>query len=244
MLYYYENEIGFNAVEINYTYYRQPTARSMANMVRNTHRDFQFTVKAYREMTHDILDDNNRIRDNRDIFKDFLAGIEPLVVNKRLGCVLAQFPVMFDRNPHNLDYMAEFKRRMGPVPVVIEFRNSSWVTPEVFGFLRSQDLGYCIVDEPKLPRLMPFVEEITSNIAYLRLHGRNPHWFNAPVAERYNYIYTEDELRGFVPKIREISSKAGATFVFFNNCHGGKAAKNALKMMELLEIGPNTNKLL
>lgn len=240
MLAYYEQELGFNTVEINFTYYRQPAAKTIANMVRKTHRDFQFTVKANKSMTHDLWDEAGRPKNNQDAFKEFLAGIEPLVVNQQLGAVLAQFPVMFDNNEENRDYLAQFKERMGQIPLVIEFRNNSWEKQETYQLLKDYSLSLCSVDEPKLPRLMPMITEVTGDIGYFRFHGRNPHWFNAPVAERYNYLYNKEELKEFIPKIRKVAAKTTSTYLFFNNCHGGQAVKNALQLMELLEIKPNT----
>ncbi len=243
MLTYYEQELGFNTVELNFTYYRQPTAKTMTSMVRKTRRDFQFTVKAYKGMTHDIKDENGRSIDNRETFKEFLAGIEPLVVNHQLGGVLAQFPVMFHKNRENMEYLEQFKERMGQIPVVVEFRNGSWVKEEAYQFLKKQSLSLCSVDEPKLPRLMPLITEVTGDIGYFRFHGRNPNWFNSSVAERYNYLYNKEELEEFVPKIRQVATKTKTTYLFFNNCHGGKAVKNALQLMELLEIEPTVKKL-
>ena len=205
-------------------------------MVRNTHKDFQFTVKAYRGMTHEIWDENKKFKDNKGVFDAFLAGIEPLAVNNKLGCVLAQFPVMFGKNEQNRDYLALFRERMGKLPVVIEFRNQSWVGDDTYSLLGSRKLGFCIVDEPKLPHLMPLVEEATDDIGYFRFHGRNPHWFNMPASERYNYLYNDKELSEFMPKINKIAAKTKTTFVFFNNCHGGQAVKNALRLTELLGI--------
>jgi len=81
-------------------------------------------------------------------------------------------------------------------------------------------------------------------IGYFRFHGRNPDWFKATVAERYNYLYNKEELKEFIPKIRQVAAKAKTTYLFFNNCHWGKAVKNALQLMELTEIKPLTGKLL
>ncbi|MDD5132570.1 MAG: DUF72 domain-containing protein [bacterium] len=240
---YYEQELGFNAVELNFTYYRQPVAKVITSMVRKTRRDFQFTVKANKGMTHDLKTEDGRPVNNQDIFKGFLAGIEPLVVNNQLGAVLAQFPVMFNDSEENRNYLVRFKERMGQIPVIVEFRNNSWEKPDTYQFLKSNSLGLCSVDEPKLPRLMPMVTEVTGDTGYFRFHGRNPHWFNTTVAERYNYLYNKEELEEFVPKIRQVSAKTKTTYLFFNNCHGGKAVKNALQLMELLEIKPNTAKL-
>jgi len=81
---------------------------------------------------------------------------------------------------------------------------------------------------------MPYLPRATFEIGYFRLHGRNPNWFNVPTSVRYDYLYSEGELKKFIPDIKDISKKTGKTFVFFNNCHAGSAAKNAAQMAKLL----------
>ncbi|MCM8788832.1 MAG: DUF72 domain-containing protein, partial [Candidatus Omnitrophica bacterium] len=103
-------------------------------------------------------------------------------------------------------------------------------------FLKKNNIAFCAVDEPRLPRLMPLEDVVTSNISYLRCHGRNPNWFNAPVSERYNYNYSEQELVELEKIARSMMKKAEVSFIFFNNCHAGHAAKNAMKFAELLGI--------
>jgi uncharacterized protein YecE (DUF72 family) len=100
---------------------------------------------------------------------------------------------------------------------------------------RELAFGYCIVDEPKLKGLLPFSPHLTSNTGYFRFHGRNTNWFNEPMEVRYDYLYSRQELSEFVAPIRDIARRASATYVFFNNCHAGKAVKNALMMIEILK---------
>ena len=108
---------------------------------------------------------------------------------------------------------------------------------KTFGLLRANGIGYCAVDEPPLERLMPFVNAVTSDIAYLRLHGRNMNWFKVSAGERYNYLYSDDELAKFIPEIEKISGNSKKAYIFFNNCHIGFAARNAQRMKELLGMG-------
>ena len=108
-----------------------------------------------------------------------------------------------------------------------EFREVEKSLIESFEFLKENDLGYCAVDEPKLPRLMPFVNEVTTNIGYLRFHGRNTNWFNASTSERYNCLYSDDELKEFIPETDKIGANSEKACLFFNNCHEGKADRNA-----------------
>ncbi len=237
MLPYYERTLGFDTVEINFTYYQLPAPRSFEAMIRKTTPGFEFVVKANREMTHDMIDKKTwTLGDNREAFEKFNYGLTPLVENGRLGCVLAQFPVFFFPKKENGEYLLTFKERMGEIPLVIEFRNKAWLTDRSFESLEENGLGYCVVDEPSLPRLVPFVPRATSQLAYFRFHGRNKNWFNVPTSERYNYLYSHKELEEFVPSVKEIAEDSKKTYVFFNNCHNGQAAQNAQTMKKLLGL--------
>lgn len=237
MLPYYEKEMGFECLEINSTYYALPSQRSMEGMVRKTSSDFKFTVKAFRGMTHEIWEEGNRrLLDNREVFEKFNFSLAPLREAGRLSCILAQFPPWFLPSRENLDYLNAFRERMYGTPVVVEFRNLAWHKDSTLEFLKKNGLGYCVVDEPRLPRLMPFSPRATSFIGYFRFHGRNPNWFHVPVSVRYDYLYKDEELEKFVNPILEIEGLTHETFVFFNNCHGGSAVKNALRLGEMLGL--------
>ena len=94
-----------------------------------------------------------------------------------------------------MGYLERFKEEMSGVPLVYEFRNRMWMKEQTFQFLERNGIGFCIVDEPKLPKLMPYLPKATSEIGYFRLHGRNTNWFNVPMKVRYDYLYTEEELK-------------------------------------------------
>jgi len=237
-LQYYEQALGFDAVELNFTYYTMPTARTLESMVHRTGSDFTFVVRSHRAMTHEIWQDETRkvLRDTSEAFRTFGEGIRPLVEARRLGCVLIQFPVFFYPVPASFEYLRRLPELLPGVPLVIEFRNRSWLRDTAFQLLEETGMGFCIVDEPRLARLMPFEPRRTARIAYCRLHGRNPNWFNAPREERYNYFYSGQELGEFVPPLRSVASGAKNTFVFFNNCHAGSAARNALMMKQMLGL--------
>ncbi|MBM4341312.1 MAG: DUF72 domain-containing protein [Deltaproteobacteria bacterium] len=235
MLSFYEKELGFNALEVNFTYYTLPSQKSFAAMSQKTSDDFEFVVKAYKGMTHEIRDrETGELINNEETFKKFKYSLEPLRSKGKLAGILAQFPYGFFPNRENFGYLEKFKEEMGDVPLVFEFRNENWFRDTTFELLEKKGIGFCIVDEPKLPKLMPYIPRATSEIGYFRLHGRNPSWFNVPASVRYDYLYSEKELKEFVPDIQDISKKAAKTFVFFNNCHAGSAAKNAAQMAKLL----------
>ncbi len=174
---FYEQELGFKALEVNFTYYRLPSQKSLAGMSRKTSADFQFVVKAHKDMTHELRDGSTGgLRDTREAFKKFSFCLEPLAQDKKLAAVLMQFPYSFSPAPDSLDYIKKARDLLDPVNLVVEFRNSRWVREETWQFLRDNGMGYCAVDEPQLTGLLPFVPVCTSDTGYIRLHGRNRNW--------------------------------------------------------------------
>jgi uncharacterized protein YecE (DUF72 family) len=235
MLSFYERELGFNALEVNFTYYALPSQKSFLAMSQKTTKDFEFVVKSFKGMTHEIRDkETGEILDNQEVFKKFKYSLIPLLEEGKLACVLAQFPYGFFPNKLSLDYLKRFREEMLDIPLVFEFRNQIWLKDQTFQFLERNKIGFCVVDEPKLPKLMPYLPKATSEIGYFRFHGRNPNWFNAPTSIRYDYLYSEKELKEFIPDIKDISKRTAKTLVFFNNCHAGSAAKNAAQMARML----------
>lgn len=240
-LVYYNRNLGFDCLEVNVTYYTLISPKSAEAMEKKTDENFEFIVKCYKGITHDPFDYKlEKKPDEKTIdehFKRFIDSVEPFFSKRKLGCILLQFPVFFYPGDKEKDYILNCKEKLKNFPLVIEFRNSKWAKNETFEFLKNNNLSYCVVDEPPLKNLMPFVNEVTGEIAYLRLHGRNKNWFNAKdSSSRYDYFYSDDELKSFLPEIKKMSGKAMKTYIFFNNCHSGSAAKNAAKMKDLLKI--------
>jgi uncharacterized protein YecE (DUF72 family) len=143
----------FNTTKINYTYYRMPAARTLAAMASKVHDNFVFTIKASKELTHEWeAEEGGATPEN---FLLFRQAIQPLIDEGKFGAVLAQFPNSFKPIPENRDYLSLFRDRMGDLPVVVEFRNSAWVTDDTMELLRRNNLGYCYVDEPRMKGLIP-----------------------------------------------------------------------------------------
>jgi uncharacterized protein YecE (DUF72 family) len=227
MLYLYAQH--FNTVEINSSYYRIPPAAVFYHLQKKVPDNFKFSVKANQEMTH--------IRkNNQGLFQEFKASLQPLLDNGKLGCVLAQFPYSFYYNKNNQDYLSYIRENLNEFPLVVEFRNVYWIREEVFDFLRKNKIGFCAVDQPSLKGLISPLAMTTSNLGYIRFHGRNKEkwWQHEQAYQRYDYLYSEQELKEWVPKIKTISSKTTDQYIFMNNHYKGKAAKNALMMMSLL----------
>src|SRR4030042_5098429 len=124
---YYARE--FNSLELNSTFYALPKLSVMEAMVDKTGEGFLFSVKANQEMTH-------QRQQNNSVFVAFIHVLQPFIDAGKLGCVLAQFPYSFHFNNQNRDYLEFFRERLSDLPVVLEFRNSQWLKPEVFDWLR------------------------------------------------------------------------------------------------------------
>ena len=220
----------FDTCELNFTYYRIPNARTLSSMVSKSGGRVEFVLKANQEMTH------TRKAGEED-YRAFREALMPLIDAGTFGGILAQFPYSFRSSPENGDYLKRLRDRFEGLPIVAEFRNRAWIRDETFALLREQGIGFCCVDEPRLKGLMPSVAEVTSELGYVRFHGRNAaKWWNHERAEqRYDYLYTERELREWLPKIKQIDSRAQKTFVFMNNHFESKAVKNAMMLLDLLE---------
>ena len=219
----------FKVVEINSTYYAIPKPATFERMAENTPPDFGFMVKAYSGMTHERTD-------NKSVFDQFEEAIQPLVEAQKFKGVLAQFPWSFKNVEENRKYLKMFRDRLAKYPLIVEFRHISWTSEPMFSFLRELGISYCAVDEPNLPGLVPPNVEATSNLGYVRFHGRNAKtWWGGDSAQRYNYLYTEQELQEWSPKIKQLAASTDETYVFFNNCHAGFAAKNAKTMEGILQ---------
>ncbi len=223
----------FNALEINFTYYRLPNARTLEGMAKKVPRGFLFTVKATQEMTH--------ARDaDAALFAQFRHALLPLIESKKFGAVLAQFPSSFRNTAASADYLRQFRERLADLPVVIELRHAEWLKDETFTLLRELAFGFCCVDEPRLKGLMPPIAEATADIAYVRFHGRNAKkwWQHAQAYERYDYTYSQEELFEWLPKIQKLQDAAPTTYLFANNHYRGQGIETARQLrLMLLDVG-------
>lgn len=219
MLPYYEKGLGFKALEVNFTYYAMPSRRTMDSFARRTSGDFAFVVKAHKGMTHEP---GSNLKDECRRFKEALVPL-----GESLKALLFQFPYAFRPGSSSVDYLRSLRDEFAGFRTVIEFRNAAWMSGETMDMLQRLDWAYSVVDEPRLKGLVPFYPGVTSGTGYFRFHGRNPKWFGTSVDVRYDYLYSAQELAGFVDAVLDVSRRAGSTFVFFNNCHAGKAAINA-----------------
>lgn len=220
----------FPTLELNVTFYRVPSARTVAGWAEKTPEGFLFAVKAFQGLTHD--------RQAPD-FAGFVGALEPLSESGKLGCVLAQFPYSFHNNADNRGYLERLRAGLADLPLVVEFRNAGWVHAATFDLLRGLRVGFCCVDEPALKGLMPRVSVATGPLGYLRFHGRNEgKWFEHDQAwQRYDYRYSREELGEWVPRLRQLEEETEVTLVYFNNHFRGQAVQGARDLLSLLGSG-------
>lgn len=224
-------------VEINVTFYRQPDPASAQSWVRRVagQRDFRFTAKLCRTFTHPSWgtgrtgsQESVDLRAEADRYRE---GIDPIAGAGLLGAVLAQFPQSFHDRDENRQHLEKLRALLPELPLVAEFRHRSWDHDGALRFLHQLGVGFCNLDQPALGATLRPTGHVTSRIAYIRLHGRNAeNWFRdgVPVASRYDYLYSAEELRPWVERAERIRDRAEEIFIVANNHYRGKGPANAL----------------
>jgi len=264
----------FDSVEVDSTYYRLPAEEMVQRWAERTPERFVMHIKAFGLMTrHPVkleqlptdlrddapVDEKGRVdrppREYRaEVFRRFLAALEPLRAQEKLGGILFQFPSYVVRKEASLDYLRWAREQLGDDEMLVEFRHSSWFTDdardETLSFLEDIGATHVVVDAPRIEgakNVAPTVLGLTSPTLYVRFHGRNAGTWNkrgGSAAERFDYLYSDDELSEWVPPLRELGGKADQAFAFFNNNssspdgRGGRiaqAAANANALRKLLE---------
>ena len=175
------------------------------------------------------------------IWSMHIEALRPLAEAGKLGCMLFQFPPWFRKNRASVDYLRELRECL-PWPIAVEFRGGGWMEAErqsrTLKLLEDLGLAYVSVDEPQgFPSSTPPVVACTAELAMLRLHGHNAETWEKPnitAAERFRYLYTEDELRGWVGPARALAEQAEQVHVLMNNCYRDYAIRNACQLAALL----------
>jgi uncharacterized protein YecE (DUF72 family) len=225
----------FSAVEIDSTYYAIPKPALFEGMVARTPTDFRFTVKAPGSVTH-LPSGASADKADFDAFSECVA---PLARAGRLGAVLVQFPGAFRPSREAWHRLRSIRDRWLELPLVAEFRSGDWQRDDALREVRDLGFGWCNVDEPRLGPLMHPSAETTSAIGYVRFHGRNAEkWWkqDRSPAERYDYLYSVEQMTEWLPLIARVESRTRDTYVFFNNHRNGQAGVNAWQMAELLGV--------
>ena len=265
----------FDTVEVDSTYYRLPGESMVEGWAERTPPGFTMHVKAFGLMTrHPVkievlpedlraempVDEKGRVdrppRELRgEVFRRFLAALEPLRRAGKLGGILFQFPSYVVFKDSSLEYLEWAREQVGGDEMLVELRHRSWLDDEhraeTLSFLERIGATYVTVDAPKsaeAKNLVPTVPAVTSRTAYVRFHGRNLATWNkrgGSAAERFDYLYSEEELAEWVPALKELAGEAQQAFALFNNnataadphnpmARVSQAATNAFQLRTLL----------
>jgi uncharacterized protein YecE (DUF72 family) len=267
----------FDTVEVDSTFYRLPSESMVQGWAERTPAEFTMHVKAFGLMTrHPVkveaippelrdempVDERGRVdrppRELRgEIFRLFLAALEPLRSEGKLGGILFQLPPYVVYKEASLEYLEWARDQIGGDEMLVEFRHRSWLDDvhraESLAFLERIGAGYVTVDAPRSDtarNLVPTVVATTSPTAYVRFHGRNLATWNkrgGSAAERFDYLYSDAELGEWVEPLRELAGSSEQAYAFFNNNASSEdpenpmrrvsqAATNARQLRRLLDV--------
>jgi uncharacterized protein YecE (DUF72 family) len=267
----------FDTVEVDSTYYRLPAEEMVRRWAERTPDDFVMHVKAFGLMTrHPVklealppdlrdeapTDDKGRVeRPSREfrgeVFRRFLEALEPLRSAGKLGGILFQFPSYVVYKDRSLEYLQWAREQVGDDEMLVEFRHVSWFDDEhrdeTLRFLEQLGATNVIVDAPRIEgakNLAPTVLALTSPTLYVRFHGRNADTWNkrgGSASERFDYLYSTEELEEWVDPLRELAGQAEQAYAFFNNNatspdgRGGRMAQAAANAKELQRLLQSAN---
>jgi len=224
----------FDTIEINTSFYQPLRPELGAQWVDRVAANprFLFTAKLWQKFTHEsgaTAEDERAVRE----------GFEPLRRAGKLGAVLLQFPYSFHRTPENDARLENILTRFADFSLVVEVRHASWNERGFYTMLAERGVGFCNIDQPVIGRSIRPSGRTTGPIGYVRMHGRRyDTWFSddpaTPPAERYNYLYSQEELAPWAKRIEKVAEHSGDTYVITNNHFLGKGVVNALELIELL----------
>lgn len=211
----------FKTAEIDSTFYAYPSRGTVMGWVKYSPEDHVFSAKLPKLITHEkALNLDEGVEEDLNRFCDI---IRPILLNGKLGCLLIQLPPKY---AFDLDHLDKFFRILpAEFKFAVEFRHLSWMRNETWKLLKKYGVAYTIVDEPLLP---PEVH-VTSDFAYFRWHGHGTRpWFN--------YRYSTEELKPWVPKVRKVAKGVKKVYGYFNNHFHGYAVENCLQVLEMLGV--------
>ena len=213
----------YKTAEVDSTFYAFPSKGLVLGWARYTPPDFVFSAKLPQLLTHE-----KKLELSKGVESDlirFLGLLKPLIAAGKLGPILIQLPPSFSYQSDFDKLRAFLSKAPEDVRFAVEFRHPSWLREDVWSFLREKNVANVIVDEP----LLPPDTVTTADFAFIRWHGHGSRpW--------YNYRYSDKELDGWVPKVKEVTARVKKTFGYFNNHFKGFAVENSLKMMEKLGV--------
>ncbi len=226
----------FDTVEINSTFYGVPAASTTKGWADRTPRDFDFSLKLFQKFTHPEMFHKSVGSDPHDLgdrdVDEFRRAIDPLASAGKLGALLAQFPASFTNEPDARGYLEWLLEQFREYSVAVELRHRSWSDDPrpTFDLLETFGAAWTQIDEPKFRTSIR--QDLRPNVRsfyYLRLHGRNTAqwWTHEKAEDRYNYLYSADELEPFAAAAGEAARAVKKAYLYTNNHFSAKAVANA-----------------
>ena len=236
----------FDTVEINSSFYRIPTAGTSEKWAERTPSRFEFSLKLYQKFTHPEMFTKATGADAMDLGQrdvdEFRNAIDPLARAGKLGALLAQFPASFKNEPASRDYLEWLLKSFSDYSIAVELRHRSWSDDHanILEMLRAFNAGWAQIDEPKFRdsiRQKLFTD--AGAFYYLRLHGRNAAqwWKHDKSEDRYNYLYSEEELEPFAEAAEAASQRVRKAYLYANNHFSAKSVANAAILRHQLGQG-------
>lgn len=227
----------FNTVEVNSTFYGQPRATAALGWIKRTPAKFDFSVKLFQKFTHPGMTAGAITRDDVDAFK---AGIEPLAVAGRLGALLVQFPPSFHDSAEARGYLDWLLKTFAEYQLAVELRHRSWSdrAGDTRALVDGHGAAWVQIDEPKFESsIAQDFAPGTSELFYVRLHGRNAAqwWDHAEAEDRYNYLYSPEELTPIAEKVRAARALGKKVYLYLNNHFSASAVANATTLKHMLD---------
>lgn len=239
----------FSLVEVDSTFYSLQPARNFALWVERTPADFIFDVKAYSELTWHHRDEFGKGQaPHSDTFARFSEMIQPLRDAGKQGAILFQFPPWFTFSDERLEYLGNVRESLPSDTIAVEFRHRSWLegdnVPRTREALSGARLAYCAVDEPQVGSgsVPPVVLITDPTFSMVRFHGRNrATWYGKGLTssrQRYDYLYSLDELKPWAERIQRIADRltGSEVHVIANNNASNYGIVNALDLQGLLGL--------
>ncbi len=204
----------FDTVELNSSFYRLPTETAFDSWRQSTPADFVFAVKASRFLTH-----QKKLKDPESALDNLLPRASRLA--SKLGPILFQLPPRWQVNQGRLEALLEALPR--DLRYVFEFRDLSWIRPEINKLLAKFRAAFCIYELAGYRSPLT----ITADFAYVRLHG--------PTLGKYQGSYSTDRLRRWSKQVDKWAKDLAAIYIYFDNDQAGYAARNALTLRRMLK---------
>jgi uncharacterized protein YecE (DUF72 family) len=236
----------FSFVEINNTFYAEPSLAHFLGIAERSKESMKFSVKVFKEISHTKTWD---VATGRDLIKRHITAVSPLVETGRFYSFLIQLEDHLLRSRKVLDYLLAVASEAVAmhIDVHIEFRHISWHDVNVLTALKNAGIGICNTEIPPVAHAFPLKSYATTDKGYIRYSGRNlDNWYPAARAtnsrekivsrnNRYDYLYTDEELRERAVWQIALSKKATIVVVAYNNHYKAQAVRNAITNLELLK---------